>query len=98
MISSAGKAGTFYALCEMLLQKNVHDEHRRDGHKAGGLCPDYVLTGGYSQACVVEECGVEDRLDVFYCECKCAVAAEECVAYVVVIPVPHHCEQKNCEE
>lgn len=98
MIPSAGKTGAFYAFGEMLLQENVHDEHRGDGHEAGGLGPDYVFAGGDSQACVVEECGVEDRLDVFYCKGKCAVAAEECVAYVVVVPVPHHCEQENCEE
>ena len=98
MIPSAGKTGALYAFGEMLLQENVHDEHRGDGHEAGGLCPDYVLAGGYSQTCVVEKSSVEDGLDVFYCECKCAVAAEECVAYIVVVPVPHHCEQENCEE
>ena len=98
MIPSAGKTGTFYAFGEMLLQENVHDEHRRDGHKAGGLGPYYVLAGGDSEACVVEERSVEDRLDVFYCKGKCAVAAEECIANVVVVPVPYHCEQENCEE
>ena len=92
------QAGAFYAFCEMLLQKDIHEEHRGDGHEAGGLGPYYVFAGGYSQACVVEEGGVEYRLDVLYCEGKCAVAAEECVAYVVVVPVPHNCEQENCEE
>ena len=94
--ASADQTGAFDALGEVLLQEDVHDQDGQNGDQAACLHPHDLFSG--ADICVIEQLLGQQGAQVFQHQRNGLVLGEEGGADIVVVPVPHHREQKDRQE
>ena len=95
-IASADQTGAFEALGEVLLQEDVHEQDGQNGDQAACLHPHDLFSG--ADICVIEQLLGQQGAQVFQHQRNGLVLGEESGADIVVVPVPHHREQKDRQE